>query len=381
MHWSGSGRNHVLRLTPCRGIILCELGPWGTSGGSPPSMPCATREGARVIVRTGRGLETGEVLAPCESPVERGQRRRGHSAGNDGRGPASRSAAGEESRPRFGLCQRRLRDLGVAATLTDVELLFDGRSLYFYFLGEVTPAVEAITQKLAETYDSVAELRKFADTMTAGCGPGCGTEEPPGADAYRASRAARWPALARRTSVRHKYIVHVPTALEGRRTAVSMKLDLLRDWVRVLGDNRAATPSAATAAPPRRSHHFAWPPLSRRGNPRRFDLFPVLFGRFELGCVRSGSGLRVCALDFAGPFKRPPTVCWSSMIFGGSLLVLLGLFVAPLVDRRKKGRPKKREHHRGQPRDGRQQSKELHRFAPSGCVGRSDRINERTRLS
>ena len=80
----------------------------------------------------------------------------------------------------FRACQRRLGELDVTATLTDVELLFDGRSLYFYFLGEVTPQIEAVTQKLAETYDSVAQLRKFADTMTAGCGPGCGTEEAAG---------------------------------------------------------------------------------------------------------------------------------------------------------------------------------------------------------
>jgi hypothetical protein len=81
----------------------------------------------------------------------------------------------------FRACQRRLRELGVTAALTDVELLFDGRSLYFYFLGELTPEIEAVTQNLAETYDSVAQLRRFADTMTVGCGPGCGTENAAGA--------------------------------------------------------------------------------------------------------------------------------------------------------------------------------------------------------
>jgi hypothetical protein len=44
----------------------------------------------------------------------------------------------------------------------------------------VTPEVEAITQQLAETYDSIAQFRAFAHTMTAGCGPGCGTEEAAG---------------------------------------------------------------------------------------------------------------------------------------------------------------------------------------------------------
>lgn len=136
--------------------------------------------GARVVIRTSRGLETGEVLAPCDTPVERGS----------GDGAILRGMTVEDqllearlakNRDRaFRACQRRLGELDVTATLTDVELLFDGRSLYFYFLGEVTPQIEAVTQKLAETYDSVAQLRKFADTMTTGCGPGCGTEEAAG---------------------------------------------------------------------------------------------------------------------------------------------------------------------------------------------------------
>jgi hypothetical protein len=80
----------------------------------------------------------------------------------------------------FRACQRRLDELGIDATLLDVEHLFDGRRLYFYFLGEVTPAIEAVTQELAEVYDSVAQFRHFADTVADGCGPGCGTEDAQG---------------------------------------------------------------------------------------------------------------------------------------------------------------------------------------------------------
>ena len=61
-------------------------------------------------------------------------------------------------------------------TLMEVEQLFDGRTLAFYFLGEITPEVEAISTELAEVYETEAQVRKFADTLTAGCGPGCGTE-------------------------------------------------------------------------------------------------------------------------------------------------------------------------------------------------------------
>jgi cell fate regulator YaaT (PSP1 superfamily) len=135
----------------------------------------------RVIVRTARGLETGEVLAPCDAPVERGM--------GDGailRGMTVEDqlleARLEKNRDRaFAACQQRLEELGIDATLLDVEHLFDGRQLYFYFLGEVTPAIEAVTQELAEVYDSQAQFRQFADTLTAGCGPGCGTADASGA--------------------------------------------------------------------------------------------------------------------------------------------------------------------------------------------------------
>lgn len=133
--------------------------------------------GARVIVRTGRGLELGEVLSLCQDSLERGS--------GDGailRGMTVEDqlleARLEKNRDRaFLACQQRLKELGIDATLLDVEHLFDGRKLYFYFLGEVTPVIEAVTQELAEAYDGAAHFRQFADTLTTGCGPGCGTED------------------------------------------------------------------------------------------------------------------------------------------------------------------------------------------------------------
>jgi hypothetical protein len=132
--------------------------------------------GARVIVRTGRGLEIGDVLAPCDEQIEHGT-----SDGAILRGMTVEDqlleARLEKNRDRaFRACQRRLEELGIEATLLDVEHLFDGRRLYFYFLGEVTPAIEVVTQELAEAYDCVAQFRQFAETVRAGCGPDCGTE-------------------------------------------------------------------------------------------------------------------------------------------------------------------------------------------------------------
>ena len=79
------------------------------------------------------------------------------------------------------MCCGQLRRRGLLdTTLVDVEYLFDGRSLLFYFLGEITPEVEALTDDLARAYDVEVGLGDFARVMEAGCGPSCGTDEAAG---------------------------------------------------------------------------------------------------------------------------------------------------------------------------------------------------------
>lgn len=136
--------------------------------------------GARVVCRTARGLEVGEVLAP---------------AGDDGGWDHSDGALLRGMTPEdhlllarlekhrdeaYTACQALLTERGLATVLMDVEHLFDGRSLYFYFLGDMTPELDAITAELTQTYETHVQFRKFAETLTAGCGPGCGTEEAAG---------------------------------------------------------------------------------------------------------------------------------------------------------------------------------------------------------
>jgi hypothetical protein len=73
-----------------------------------------------------------------------------------------------------------LAEAAVPAALLDVEHLFDGEGLFFYFLGDPPPETAEITGRLAATYEAAVEFRKFAETLTQGCGPGCGTEEAKG---------------------------------------------------------------------------------------------------------------------------------------------------------------------------------------------------------
>jgi cell fate regulator YaaT (PSP1 superfamily) len=132
--------------------------------------------GSRVVCRTQRGLEVGEVLSPLDDARE----------GPDDGALLRRVtveddlllARLEKNREQaYRACSDRLIERGIGAVLVDVEHLFDGQSLYFYFLGETTPELDTLTSELAELYEAQVQFRKFTETLTAGCGPGCGTED------------------------------------------------------------------------------------------------------------------------------------------------------------------------------------------------------------
>ena len=80
-------------------------------------------------------------------------------------------------REAYDACAARLAELRLPAALMDVEHLFDGSTLVFYFLGEMTAQLEALTAELAELYETKVQFRQFAETVVEGCGPLCGTEE------------------------------------------------------------------------------------------------------------------------------------------------------------------------------------------------------------
>jgi cell fate regulator YaaT (PSP1 superfamily) len=136
--------------------------------------------GSRVIVRTARGLEVGDVLAPpaAESLAEAdGVLLRGMTIEDQ----LLETRLARKRQDAYDACLRRLRELRLDAILVDVEPLFDGQTLIFYFLGPPSPQLEEVTTELAEAYDAQAQIGSFADTLSHGCGPGCGTDEATGA--------------------------------------------------------------------------------------------------------------------------------------------------------------------------------------------------------
>lgn len=138
----------------------------------------ATRypRGARVIVRTQRGLEVGEVLAAPGPDDEWGEADGDLLRGMTVEDHLLEARLSKHRHEAYEACAGRLAELNLPVVLMDVEHLFDGQSLYFYFLGPQLPELDRLTAELAETYEARVQFRKFTETLTAGCGPGCGTE-------------------------------------------------------------------------------------------------------------------------------------------------------------------------------------------------------------
>jgi hypothetical protein len=76
----------------------------------------------------------------------------------------------------FESCRVLLSQSGSSAVLMDVEQLFDGATLYFYFLGQPPTELESLLQPLAAAYESRVKLADFVRAAEIGCGPNCGTE-------------------------------------------------------------------------------------------------------------------------------------------------------------------------------------------------------------
>ncbi|MBX7167169.1 MAG: signal peptidase [Pirellulales bacterium] len=119
----------------------------------------------RVITRTDRGQEVGEVLCEAtdaalthlpESPP-RGQILRSMSP--DDEHDAAR-LHGEELRE-FELAERHIRELGLEMKLVDVEHIFGGERIVFYFLAENRVDFRELVKHLAQECQTRIEMRQI----------------------------------------------------------------------------------------------------------------------------------------------------------------------------------------------------------------------------
>ncbi|QEG42341.1 PSP1 C-terminal domain-containing protein [Roseimaritima ulvae] len=156
---------------------LIRVGSFGTLFRCQAQDATRYERGQRVVCRTPRGLEIGAVTAVV-------------SADRDIEGRVVRRTTTEDEllvdrlerhRTKAVIrCQQLLADGGHEASLLEVDPLFDGRTLVFFFLGPIDQSVQQITDELASEYERNVRSKHFAKLLAEGCGPGCGTEEKAG---------------------------------------------------------------------------------------------------------------------------------------------------------------------------------------------------------
>lgn len=149
--------------------VVGEVGRYTASDGS------RYARGSRVVLRTRRGLEVGDVLSSIDDPVAYadGVLLRRVSVEDElllARLDRNKSEA-------LDVCQSWLERQGMPATLLDAEPMLDGSRVFFHFLGEVPAGFDILSDALTDEFRRATGIDKFAETLEHGCGPGCGTDD------------------------------------------------------------------------------------------------------------------------------------------------------------------------------------------------------------
>ncbi|MHB8899109.1 MAG: PSP1 domain-containing protein [Thermoguttaceae bacterium] len=145
--------NYVVRYGSMR-ILRC----FGCSGKN------TYRRGQAVIVRTDRGLESGEVL--CEStedqlakldPAFDGQILREMSS--EDRNEIGRIH--DQEKGEFQVCLRSMQELGLEMQLVDIEHIFGGERIVVYYLAEGRVDFRELVKRLAGEFQTRIEMRQI----------------------------------------------------------------------------------------------------------------------------------------------------------------------------------------------------------------------------
>lgn len=192
--WQGQGKQRQFGMISAGPYHLVRVGVLGQVGRFPASDGVRYPRGTRVVCRTARGLEMGEVLSN-EPPVGPDSATPNWLQGKDGSavmpdGSLVRALTAEDEllqsrlkknrNAAYDACANLLTEHRVSAVLVDVEHLFDGSTLYFYFLGDVPNDIQPLVDQLGEAYEAKVQFRDFATAVEEGCGPDCGTDDAAG---------------------------------------------------------------------------------------------------------------------------------------------------------------------------------------------------------
>lgn len=120
--------------------------------------------GAKVIARTDRGLEDGEVLCEATEAVRAGLR-------DPSEGQILREMTAEDARElarirsqthrELETCQKCVANLGLAMQLVDVEHIFGGERVVIYYLAENRVDFRELVKLLASEFQTRIEMRQI----------------------------------------------------------------------------------------------------------------------------------------------------------------------------------------------------------------------------
>jgi cell fate regulator YaaT (PSP1 superfamily) len=131
---------------------------------------CATRggkifgRGTRVITRTERGLEAGEIL--CEASEQavknlqdprQGQVLRAMTTGDEN----ELAHMQQQERREFETCRKAIEDLKVDMKLVDIEHVFGGERVVIYYLAEARVDFRELVRRLADDFQTRIEMRQI----------------------------------------------------------------------------------------------------------------------------------------------------------------------------------------------------------------------------
>ncbi len=133
--------------------------------------------GTRVIARTLRGVELGEVVGPCPDTVSAESASVRVVRATTTEDELLLRRLDRHKRKAVEACREALAESGSSACLLDVDQIFDGGTLVMHFLGTVDDIATSVTKQVAEKYESIVRSRHFAKLLSEGCGPDCGTAE------------------------------------------------------------------------------------------------------------------------------------------------------------------------------------------------------------
>ena len=145
------------------------------------------RRGAKVIARTDRGLESGEVL--CEATAEALGRLKDPGAGQILREMTVEdchelSRIQQQARGEITVCQQHIDRLGLKMQLVDAEHIFGGERIVIYYLAENRVDFRELVKLLAGEFQTRIEMRQIgvrdeakllADYGDCGCAVCCNT--------------------------------------------------------------------------------------------------------------------------------------------------------------------------------------------------------------